>query len=66
MKFFGFFFVDMLLIVGENVEFFIGERVEYLFIYSEVEVMEIYYNIKILIDEIGFLIYKFFFYNKLL
>lgn len=55
---------DMLLTVGENAEPFVGERVQYLPTYNEVEAMETYYNIKVPIDETGPLTHKFLSHNK--
>lgn len=55
---------DMLLTVGENAEPFIGERVQYLPTYNEVEAMETYYNITVPIVETGPLKHKFLSHNK--
>ena len=44
---------DMLLTLGENAEPFVGERVQYLPTYNEVEAMETFHNIKVPIDETG-------------
>lgn len=49
----------MLLTLGENAEPFVGERVQYLPTYNEVEAMEAFYNIKVPIDETVPLTHKF-------
>ena len=55
----GSFPADMLLTLGENAEPFVGERVQYLPTYNEVEAMEAFYNIKVPIDETVPLTHKF-------